>query len=889
MERNIPAWMEEENARAADAGVPTWMLDEEPEEEDVEYSTARQSVSTFFEGAIGLGTEADALLRMMSDGMSYDEALKESQKRMSAFKEDNEALATAAEWGGIAAGFLVPGGVLAKSGQAVSKARQVGMAAAEGAAMGAAYQYAAEDIETGERGFMTGAALGGTLGGVAGKFLLKNADELQKMEDEMRNMAGRGTEIWGDDGIVDTPTRVKDRTRVSANESSAMERQRGIAGDGAKPSALVEKSGQVEQTFDYLSLGTREFVEKYAGKRAGRLVSLAEQQMRLLDREVVKLSDEFLEEAMTVLDANPKLYEEFVNIGYARKPGDVGPELPRTVADVASMARGDDANPIAKMVDLFTEANSMELAGWREGKLADYFPREAKGAMAKGVQARFDDYENPAVAVKSYVTDVMNARILANTFFKQDADDILAKLKPAHEGQSRMDAVINEIERAAAKQGGNTAQSADAAHNLAVGLRSSMIAAKEGGNSVGSAVRKLSSTGLLANWSNAMLNTIEGVTLPIYMNGIKATAQTMLPAVRATVNSVGRQFGKDNVLAHNWVDNEAMGLGRQFMGEVHADADKQIGKMIEDVSSFFYKFSGVQTVNEMGQEILGNSAVKAGQNLAKRALKTGDYSKLAQHPAARGMTQSEIRAAARGLATGDANNPKVREWYTQALGLGQPAYSSSMPMGFNNHPNGRAFYGMLSYMNRQYNRIRTDIYQNARDVAKHGVNTPKGREALKSATRNAVVYAATMGLANGVWDDFRKGINDATERDYLGDGDIRGYQLADINEALMFMGDTTLNQLASNVSSGMLNVRSEEFGGETFNPMQAPAFNMGVKGVNAAIQAAGGDFDPAGRFLQTYVPGASQADRVSRALTGERLMDQVLGAQGMLSPEQLQE
>ena len=34
---------------------------------------------------------------------------------------------------------------------------------------------------------------------------------------------------------------------------------------------------------------------------------------------------------------------------------------------------------------------------------------------------------------------------------------------------------------------------------------------------------------LLANWSNAMLNTIEGVTLPVYMNGVKATAQSMLP------------------------------------------------------------------------------------------------------------------------------------------------------------------------------------------------------------------------------------------------------------------------------------------------------------------------------------------------------------------------
>ena len=108
-----------------------------------EYSTGRQSVVSFFEGALGVGTEADAFFRSVGTDMTYDEALEETQKRQSAFREENEALATATEWGGIAAGFLVPGGVLAKSGQAISKGRQVALAAGEGAVMGAAYQYGA--------------------------------------------------------------------------------------------------------------------------------------------------------------------------------------------------------------------------------------------------------------------------------------------------------------------------------------------------------------------------------------------------------------------------------------------------------------------------------------------------------------------------------------------------------------------------------------------------------------------------------------------------------------------------------------------------------------------------------------------------------------------------
>ena len=143
-----------------------------------------------------------------------------------------------------------------------------------------------------------------------------------------------------------------------------------------------------------------------------------------------------------------------------------------------------------------------------------------------------------------------------------------------------------------------------------------------------------------------------------------------------------------------------------------------------------------------------------------------------------------------------------------------------------------------------------------------------------------MVYTATMGMANGIWDDFRKDINDAYERDNLrdyftGDADIRGYEIGDINQALEFLGQTTLNQLMSNTSSGFLNARAEEFGGEMFDPTNAPAVNMGKAAVNSAASALGGNMDPAIRFGQTYVPGLSQADRVSRALTGDRLIDQV--------------
>jgi len=879
-------------------------------EEEQEYSTGRQSVVSFFEGAIGAGTEADAFLRSVGTDMTYYEALKETQKRQSAFRDDNEALATATEWGGIAAGFVVPGGIFAKSGQAVSKARQIATATAEGAAMGAGYQLAAEDLETGERDFGLGLAIGGGLGHIAGRYAMKTADEIQKIEDELRDVSGRGTHIWGDEGVTarEGLEKVKEPSKITDSSTSAHDRKQPMASlreDLASALASEKSLGQIAaDTLRKGALGTREWVEINAGKRAGRLLSITEGEMRKSNGAVDHVFRGFEKEADKLFDESPEAYEAFVNMGMQGNSSKVGPTIPKSYEQALKGMPED--SPIRMMADTANEINANDFPGWKEGNqvLEDFFPRKSKGKMVKGMTPRVNDYEKPTVVLKEYAQDVFDARILAQTFFKGDANKIIADLRPAFEGQSRVDAMINVVEKEAKKQGlgmqnygpsGPIKMKADnervemAAHNLAAGLRSTLVNSKTGGNSVGAMARKLASTGLLANWSNAMLNMIEGVTLPVYNNGIIATAQAALPAVGATINSVARQAGKkDPVFKMNWIDNRQMGLDRQFMGEVHADARKGIGKMVDDISRIGYKATGVHTVNTMGQEILGNSAVKRATREAKKALKTGDYSRFARLKGARGMTQEEVKRSAKALATGNAKQQAAQEWYAQTLGLLQPGYASSMPMAFNNHANGRLFYGMLSYMNRQMNVIRTDIYHNAKDVGKYGINTKKGKQAYKDAVTNATKYTATMGMANGIWDDFRKDVFDADERDewgdyFTGDADIRGYEIGDINEAVEFLGHTTKNQLMSNMSSGLFNVRAEDFGGEMFNPMGAPAINMGVKGINAAAAAVGGDFEKAGKFAQTFVPGVSQLDKIERATTGDRLMDRG----GMLSTDTL--
>ena len=371
-----------------------------------------------------------------------------------------------------------------------------------------------------------------------------------------------------------------------------------------------------------------------------------------------------------------------------------GPMIPKSYEQALKGMPED--SPLRKMADTAHAIHANDFPAFMEGKqaIADYFPRTSKGKMDPNVkQALVNDYEKPTVALKEYAEDVMDARQLAFTFFRERADEVIADLKPAYKGQSRTEAIIDAIEKDARKQGmgmqnysaaGPMSLKADkerveaAAHNLAAGLRSTHINSKQGGAKLGSMVRKLSSTGLLANWSNAMLNVIEGVTLPIYNNGVIATAQAAIPAIGATINSVARQAGKKQpVFKMDWIDNAQMGLDRQFMGEVHADAKDGIAKTVDNLSKLGYKATGVHTVNTMGQEILGNSSVRKAMKEAKKAVKSGNYAKFGNLKGARGMTQQEIEKSAKALAHGDINSHVAREWYGTTLGLLQPGYASS--------------------------------------------------------------------------------------------------------------------------------------------------------------------------------------------------------------------
>jgi len=498
----------------------------------------------------------------------------------------------------------------------------------------------------------------------------------------------------------------------------------------------------------------------------------------------------------------------------------------------------------------------------------DYFPTKAIEKIGTSV-ARPEAYDNPIKALKEYAEDVSAARSLAARF---DID--IRNLKPPKENQSRLNVVIDAIEKEAKAQ----VASADVAANLANGLRSQIIASKQGGNTVGAVARRVTSAALLANPMNAILNLAEGVTAPVYQNGVKAWAKTLPKAIMATLNE---NFGVAN---KGWLSNKELGLDKDFMGEVANTGKKAMNDAAESanwtklgekfvsgtdyLSQKLYKFSGVQAVNRMGQEILSNSAVQRGIDLATDGSEKA-LAKLRKHDGMRGLTENEFRSTVKALKNKDLSNPWIINFAGSAMNKWQPVSASTMPKAFHDNPNGRMAYSMLSYMNKQMNSLRNDVGQNMKRAVRVGLNTKEGAEAAKQAMLNSAKYAGIFGVAAGVWDDFRKTLdlsNDKTLEDLMTPEGI---------------SSAMWNQIWSNVSSGVINIRAEEYGGSPIEPIPAPisaGFRLGSGLFTTGERVITGEPEPLSPLLkgaQTYLPGVANVDRVLRMTTGERLFEQL--------------
>lgn len=790
-----------------------------------EYSSVRSGAVDFVESAIGAGDELDAIVRLMSGtANTWDEAITASRGELRAFQEDNPTASTVLSGAGLVSGLFIPGAGIAKIAQSGSKLSRAAKVGGLGAAEGAVYGFLAGEGEDRATSAAIGAGLGGVIGGAAGGLLTKNADEIKEATKKLdaETWSGKGSHI----------------------------------GDYIPAKAPSNVMGNVFLT-------TKEWLAKNVGQRAARLAEDAETLARHDQREIEEIFDTTLKPVADIFENNRALKAIALRMNEGIKK-----ERRTTWNDLSSAATTAKEKGAVKLL----QEQMVVLTGLDFVKLSkgDYIPAKALEAIQgtkKKVIGNPDQYNNPLLAVKEMAEDISTARALIARF---DVDVNKIRQPKIGKGESRLDVVINAIEKQAKKEGASD----DVAANLANGLRSQFIASKAGGNVAGAVLRRTVSGTLLGNPLNALLNVAEGITAPIYQNGVKAWAQTVPKGILSTFNQT---FGIKNP---NWLSNRQIGLDKEFMGELANAGEKAfresaegqrfvwnrgVVRGLDTLSKGLYKVSGVSTVNRMGQEMLTNSAIKRGIALSKK----GDLDKLRKHDGMKGLTESEFQATVNALKNEQYSNPWVLNFAGASLNKWQPVSASAMPKAFHDNPNGRMAYSMLSYMNKQMNSIRTDIGLNISKAQRVGLNTKEGAEAARSAMLNSAKYAGLFGVFAGIWDDGRKTLDLSKDKDLEDLLTPEG-----ISKAL-------LNQLASNMSSGIVNIRSEEYGGQPVELKPAPIAAAGnvLSGVAQTGQRllTGEDeaLTPLLRAGQTYVPGVANIDRVLRTATGERLFEKL--------------
>lgn len=870
-------WWEEE-VKSSD----NWWEQTEDDKTSSDYNAFRSGAVELLESAVGAGDELDAVVRLLAgEAEDWNTAIDQSRAELRAFQEENPTASNVLTGVGIVGGLFIPGAGVAKIAQTGSKLDRALKVGSLGAAEGAVYGFLSGEEEEGRlAGAAMGAGLGGVLGGAAGAVLTKGAEDVAAeavAKVDRPAYKSEGTHIGGEEGFVNVG-RVAEQSRIgSAIDTSVASRKvRDIQEEAPTFNDPDKESGVLGNVF----LGQREWFVKNVGERAARLAEDSEIMIRHEKREIDRIFDEELLDAALMFDNNPGLKALTLRMNKAIKED-------RRVSwdDLTNAARTAEEKDVMRL--LKEQIQVLQGLDFVKVPDVDYFPTKALKEI-KGVVGRPDDYDNPIKALKDLAEDISSARTLAARF---NIDLNKVRKPKTKSGESRLNVVIEAIEKEAKKQGA----SKEVAANLANGLRSQIIASQKGGNTVGAVARRLTSASLLANPLNALLNVAEGITSPIYQNGVKAWAQTVPRAILATTVAaleelgtapvLGKLIPKTNIDVNGWMKNKVLGLDREFMGELANTGEKafkdaaesyqwtKLAPLFVKASDAFgqaaYKLTGVSTVNRMGQEILANSAIKRGMNLAKSG-KEKDLATLRKHDGMRGLTESEFMSTVNALKNGDLTNPWLINFAGASLNKWQPVSASTLPKAFHDNPNARMGYSMLSYMNRQFNNIRNDIGLKLLYAQEKGLNTKEGAQAAKEAMLSSAKYAGLFGVFAGVWDDWRQTLDPSRDKD--------------IEDLMTPEGITkaALNQFASNFSSGLVNARAEEFGGKPFEPIPAPfkavtglisgAYQAGERAVTGEEEA----LVPLARAARTYAPGVANVDRLMRITTGERLFEELL-------------
>lgn len=841
------------------------------------YSGVRSGFVDLLESGLGVGDELDAAIRRLTgDAGSFDEGLDQSRKDLDYFERENPTASKLITGAGIAGSLLIPGATAVKVAQTGSRlSRAVKMGAAT-SAEGAAYGYAAGRDEGRTDSAMMGAAVGGALGAGIGGFLTKSADEVAKIKEADSKKIGVGGAIGGDEGYKRVGA-VSRKAGVQDISTSARERKVNSYDDVTPDNSLSRKGWW--DSIQSIALNARNWGIQNVGVRATRLVEDADSAMRMARAQSDRMYKDN-EPLFKLLQENRNINLALANVGatpVGNARGILGMTEKRKVEweDVFRQATTAEEKQAIKLYKEELD-DALALAGerfpnWNTGKISNelYAPRATRGdGQQAAVYQRedgsevgvLDNLKPPSEALREFRNDVSDAVSLMARFEQAGVkfgDEVAEGFYDLEKKgtTSRLEAVMQSIKKQVngeiTSTGGTKAEAAAVAENMDNLMHSVFVNSRTGGDALGAMARKTASTALLANPINAVLNLAETVTAPIYQNGVSAWARTLPGLVKSGL--LPRLAEKDQ----KWLTANQLGVSDdQFAGELMNVGKSTVSKWLNWGSQGLYKYTGTSGSHRMTQEALGNAGIKRGVSLAK----AGKLDKLRKHKGMAGLTESEFNATVNALKRFDeqgidAMSETDAAWFKNFSGASMNEWQAispmSMPKAFLDNPNGRIGYSMLSYMNINMNNVINDVGRNLARVNKYGLSSKEGQAAWRDAQKNSAKYVAMFGVVAGIWDDMRKTL-DATS-DYEAD------------EILTFEGisSAALNQFGSNLSSGLLNIRAEEFGGQPIQPIPAP-IGLAMRGLNAGAELTQGNVDPALRFVESSVPGFSQANKLSR-------------------------
>lgn len=232
------------------------------------------------------------------------------------------------------------------------------------------------------------------------------------------------------------------------------------------------------------------------------------------------------------------------------------------------------------------------------------------------------------------------------------------------------------------------------------------------------AIRNLSNVGLLGSFTSSVVQLGD--------TALAAAAHGLVPAAKAAFQVLTRQPQRASVRDIGLIDHiteEITGSARTPV--IVMGRELSTAKFVEKT----FKFNGFSMVDQFGKAVSINASLLKNQKLASTA--RGVERLRAKYGETWG---GEFDSLVADLQRGEMSE-NVKSLLFYELSDLQPITKLEVPQAYLDHPNGRLLYLMRTYMIKQMDIARREIYQEAR------------RGNVMAATKNLVRYGLALGLA----------------------------------------------------------------------------------------------------------------------------------------------